>query len=401
MNRASIKLGCISKITMGQSPSGDTYNNKGIGFPLLNGPTEFGDFHPECTLFTTDSKRRCEPNDLIFCVRGSTTGKMNWADKSYSLGRGVCSISGKTVLHTKYIKYCIDYELASLLKKCSGSTFPNLSKDDMYELEIPYDRNWDKIALVLSSYNNLIENNNRRIAILEEMDQRLYREWFVHFRFPGHENVPMVESKLGMIPEGWTIIPFLKTVQVNPRYPKPRVDSYPYVEMADLDNSSMIVSSSKRRNEFKGTKFTNGDTLVARITPCLENGKTGYVQFLDGEEIGIGSTEFIVLHADSILPEMVYLIARQDNFREKLIKSMSGASGRQRANISALDDYCIPVPPSLVLDEFSRIVHPIFSRIQKLHTKNQILHKTRDLLLPRLISGDIDVSKIDVPVGEV
>jgi len=185
----------ISEVTIGKnrndydgtSPKGETYNNEGIGIPLLNGPTEFGPIYPICTLFTTDSKRDCKKDDLIFCVRGSTTGRMNWADKQYSLGRGVCSIRGATPMDTKYIRYCIELKLGALLKLSGGATFPNLTGNDLSTFSIPYPPYRHKFASILSAYDDLIENNTRRIKILEEMAQALYREWFVKFRFPGHE----------------------------------------------------------------------------------------------------------------------------------------------------------------------------------------------------------------------
>ena len=103
-----VALHKVATITMGTSPKGTTYNHDRIGLPLLNGPVEFGETHPHCTLYTTDSKKECETGDLIFCVRAST-GKMNWADKTYSLGRGVCSIRGKTPLDTSTLsgKLCL------------------------------------------------------------------------------------------------------------------------------------------------------------------------------------------------------------------------------------------------------------------------------------------------------
>jgi type I restriction enzyme S subunit len=100
---AEKSLSKISIIIMGTSPKGGTYNKENLGTPLLNGPTEFGQIYPKCTLFTTDSKKECLKDDLIFCVRGSTTGKMNFADQVYSLGRGVCSIRGNTKLDTRFI----------------------------------------------------------------------------------------------------------------------------------------------------------------------------------------------------------------------------------------------------------------------------------------------------------
>ena len=158
----TVKIKDIAQVEMGLSPKGESYNFDGNGLPLLNGPTEFGTIYPNCTLYTTDSKRESEVNDLIFCVRGSTTGKMNFSDKKYSLGRGVCAIRGKNYIVTKYIKYALDKYLKSLLQFANGGTFPNLCRDDILNFEIPFN-NHEKVVKFLSNYDDLIENNNRRI----------------------------------------------------------------------------------------------------------------------------------------------------------------------------------------------------------------------------------------------
>ena len=204
MSNLEVALHEVATITMGTSPKGTTYNHESLGLPLLNGPTEFGEVHPHCTLYTTDSKKECKTGDLIFCVRASA-GRMNWADQLYSLGRGVCSIRGETPLGTKYIRYCIEWKLNSLLNLAGGSTYPNLTKDMIRDFPIPYLKSRHKIAAVLSAYDDLIENNTRRIEILEEMARTIYREWFVEFRFPGYEQGEKVESALGLIPQGWEV----------------------------------------------------------------------------------------------------------------------------------------------------------------------------------------------------
>src|SRR6266566_4671388 len=190
-------------------------------------------------------------------------------------------------------------------------------------------------------------------AILEEMARALYREWFLEFRFPGH----------------------------------------PFVPMGCLSNDSMRISDIESRAGNSGAKFQNGDTLFARITPCLENGKTGFVQFLpDAQAVGFGSTEFIVLRSRTLTPEFVYCLARSGEFRGVAIKSMSGATGRQRVQEQCFDDFQIVQPPRVLLDRFSPIVAPSFRLIYKLHLQVQNLRRTRDLLLPRLLSGDVELT---------
>ncbi len=250
-----------------------------------------------------------------------------------------------------------------------------------------------RIAGILSAYDELIENSQRRIKILEAMARALYREWFVHFRFPGHEAVPRVASPLGEIPQGWEVKRVTDTMHVNPRVIIPRDGEKPFVPMGCLSNDSMLITDIESRSGNSGAKFQNGDTLFARITPCLENGKTGFVQFLpDANAVAFGSTEFIVLRSRSLTPEFVYCLARSDEFRGVAIKSMSGATGRQRVQEQCFDDFQIAQPPRALLAQFSNIVSPSFRLIYRLHQQIQNLRRTRDLLLPRLLSGQQQVA---------
>lgn len=249
-----------------------------------------------------------------------------------------------------------------------------------------------RIAGILSAYDELIENSQRRIKILESMARALYREWFVNFRFPGHEKLPRVSSSLGEIPKGWEVKRLPECVHINPRVVVPRESEKPFVPMSCLSNDSMLITDIETREGNSGAKFQNGDTLFARITPCLENGKTGYVQFLpDAKAVAFGSTEFIVLRSRTLTPEFVYCLARSEEFRGVAIKSMSGATGRQRVQEKCFDDLQIAQPPRALLDQLSAIVAPSFQLIYKLHLEIQNLRRTRDLLLPRLLSGQISI----------
>jgi type I restriction enzyme S subunit len=276
----------------------------------------------------------------------------------------------------------------------TGVNVPHISGKQILDFEFPLPPlpTQQRIAGILSAYDELIENSQRRIKILETMARALYREWFVHFRFPGSENHPRVASALGEIPQGWEVKRVTECVHFNPRVAVPRDGLKPFVPMGSLATDSMLISDIESRDGNSGAKFQNGDTLFARITPCLENGKTGYVQFLaDPDSVSFGSTEFVVLRSRTLTPEFVYCLARSDEFRELAIKSMSGASGRQRVQEKCFDELLIAQPPRLVLDKFSDIVASIFRLIYKLHLQIQNLRRTRDLLLPRLLSGQINV----------
>jgi type I restriction enzyme, S subunit len=258
-----------------------------------------------------------------------------------------------------------------------------------------------KIAAILSAYDDLIENNLRRIKTLEEMAQNLYREWFVNFHYPGLEKAKMVDSPLGNIPEGWEIQSATDAIFINPPVNVSKDSNKAYVAMEGLSNTSMLINVTGYRQEVSGSKYQNGDTLFARITPCLENGKTGFVQFLSSNsESGIGSTEFIVLRSRTLTPEYVYFMARSESFRENAIKSMSGASGRQRVQNEAFKKYNFVHPDKGSLIKFSEIVSPMFKLVHQFSQKNVNLRQTRNLLLPKLISGELDVSDLDIKVED-
>ena len=255
-----------------------------------------------------------------------------------------------------------------------------------------------RIASVLSAYDDLIENNTRRIAILEEMARRLYDEWFVQFRFPGHEEAEFVETEQGQVPATWPLKCLGEIVDFNPKTKVPKEGDKLFVPMQALSTNSMVISGLETKAGNSGAKFQNGDTLVARITPCLENGKTGYVDFLPTEQpTACGSTEYIVLRSKTLCPEMVYCIARSAHFRDIAIKSMSGASGRQRVQEASLHEILITQPDNGTLTSFRKLASPAFKQVSLLARKNINLRAQRDLLLPKLISGKINVSDLPVP----
>lgn len=301
-----------------------------------------------------------------------------------------------------YFGYIMDYNepiIESLAKGATGQTELGRKLLKKILITVPSYKEQQKIASILSAFDDLIENNTRRIQILEEMARLIYKEWFVNFRYPGHENVPLVDSPLGKIPKGCEVVQVKDVIEVNPRTSIDKNEERPFLPMGKVSENSMLIDEFglEKRKGSGGTKFKNNDTLFARITPCLENGKTGFVQFLESDEqVALGSTEFIVLRSKELNPYFVYCLARNERFRESAIKSMAGASGRQRVRIDTVKEFQIPIPPPKYLDHFGSISEPIFKEIGHLAQQNERLKLMRDLLLPNLISGKINIEKIEV-----
>ncbi len=166
--------------------------------------------------------------------------------------------------------------------------------------------------------------------------------------------------------------------------------------MADVDERISAVLPSAVATRIAGSKFQRDDVLFARITPCLENGKTALVKFLEPGEVAVGSTEFIVLRGATVGPAFVYCAARSERIREHAIKSMSGSSGRQRVATSCFDSLELVEPPRVIADRFERLVEPMFEEVFELANYIRCLAATRDLLLPRLVTGQLDISDIDL-----
>jgi type I restriction enzyme S subunit len=268
-----------------------------------------------------------------------------------------------------------------------------------FPIDVPDIETQQSIVNVLGAIDDLVENNRRRIELLEQMAQESYREWFVRFRYPGHGGAAVSSTGGSVVrggpPGGWEIIPVSELLEINPRVQLDRTAEVPFITMGDLSGRSLVCFPSDSRAGSSGSRYQNGDTLLARITPCLENGKTGFVQGLPGD-VGRGSTEFIVLRGRRVGPAFTYLLARAADFRANAIKSMSGASGRQRVRNECFDSFWVAAPPTTIAERFERLVEPMLKMAYTLARQNRTLAGQRDLLLPKLITGQIDVSRLDL-----
>lgn len=273
----------------------------------------------------------------------------------------------------------------------SGSTVEHMRVPDCGELLVasPSLRHQQRIGAVLAAFDKLIAINERRIELLEDLARSLYREWFVRLRFPGHN------SRIDGLPDGWQRRPASHVITVNPRIRSDQT-TFPKVTMGDVDERFAIVFPSEVVARASGSRFQRDDVLFARITPCLENGKTALAKFLEPGVMGVGSTEFIVLRGVTVGPAFTYCAARSDAVRQHAIKSMSGASGRQRVASSAFDALELVEPSTDVAAAFERCVGPLLDQGFALASQNRALARTRDLLLPRLVTGRVDISDVDL-----
>jgi len=335
-----------------------------------------------------------QPGVVISAI-GAQCGKTWLADGRWSCIKNTMWFRSSSEHLTEYLYYATSNP-GFWPRRGAAQPFISLGDAKSTMIRLPPVSAQERITAVLGSIDDLIENNRRRIEVLEEMAQAIYREWFVNFRFPDHEDATFVDSPLGPIPEGWDVRKASEAMAINPRTKSLKDVEDPFFTMGDISERSLVCFPSEMKDGTSGSKFLNGDTLFARITPCLENGKTGYVAALEEGQVGRGSTEFIVLRGSLVGSALTYFLARDPNFRGHAIASMSGASGRQRVRNECFDSYELALPPGDLADQFECLASPMMAQAFSLARQNQSLVKVRDLLLPNLVAGVIDVSQLDL-----
>ncbi len=302
-------------------------------------------------------------------------------------------------LINRYLFYALRTKLEILKSISTGATtkFLTLTILNEIEINIPPLSTQQKIASILSAYDDLIENNTRRISILEEMAQMIYREWFVKFRFPGHEKVKMVDSALGKIPEGWEVKVLGDIAEQIKRTLKPYEidDDSPYIGLEHLPRKSIALSDWGRASEISSNKFgfKAGEILFGKIRPYFH--KVG-VAPIDG----VCSTDAIVINSkeEKFFPFILCCVSSEEFVRQAT--QTSNGVKMPRANWELLLEYPVFIPEKDLFDSFSAIVRNIVSNIMSILLKNRNLRQTRYLLLPKLISGKLDVADLDIEIPE-
>ena len=381
----------------------------------ISGQTKF-------TEQTFDQSVQVTSGDLLFCWSGqpeTSIGAFWWKGPEGWLNQHIFRVTPESNVDEIFFYYLLQHlkpNFVAIARNKQTTGLGHVTKQDLEEIEaalppLPEQR---AIARVLGALDDKIELNRRMNETLEEIARALFKSWFVDFdpvrakmegRWRRGESLPglpadlydlfpdrLVDSELGEVPEGWGVVGLGEVVQLNPREPMKRGTLAPYLDMAALPTSGSSPDSPVLREYKSGARFRNGDTLLARITPCLENGKTAFVQSLATGMVGWGSTEFIVLRANPpVPPEYTYLLARDDEFREHAIQSMTGTSGRQRVQVDALVSYSLPNPSAEVWTEFSALIGPAFTQIEVNRKESLALAAQRDALSPRLVSGEVRI----------
>jgi len=259
-----------------------------------------------------------------------------------------------------------------------GGAQPLMTQDIIgdFNINLPSLKVQQKIASILKSLDDKIEVNRRINENLEQQAQALFNEVLMDTKLPRNR--------------------FLKDYAfVNPTRSIKKGEIARYIDMSSLPTKGSFPSDWVDKPYNGGMKFQNGDTLMARITPCLENGKTAYINFLNKDEIAFGSTEYIVMAPhDGIPSEMFYFLARNEDFVSYAVAHMNGSSGRQRVSASDIENYIMPDIPPHQIEQFGMKAKAIMEKIKTNSLESRSLATLRDTLLPKLMSGELKVNEV-------
>lgn len=385
--------------------------------------------------------------DLVVCEGGEPGRCAIWKEQvpGMKIQKALHRIRPLDGLNNYYLNYWFmwAYRAGLLDPWFTGTTIKHLTGRAISQLEIPLPpiRIQEKISDILASLDDKIVLNYQTNNTLESMTQALFKSWFVDFDpvidnalaagnpipealqaradaraalgdrrkpLPDHirQQFPdrfVLTEEMGWVPEGWKVTPLSEAIEINPKVTIKKGQKAKHVDMKALPTSGYCVGEISEKEYAGGAKFERGDVLLARITPCLENGKTGVVNFLSDGEPGFGSTEFIVMRPkNAIGTSFVAALARQEAFRQHCISNMVGSSGRQRVQNSCFDTYfiCTPKVPD-ILDLYRDNCEAWFVKMTTLANESRSLGLLRDTLLPKLLSGELRIPEAEKQVEEI
>jgi type I restriction enzyme S subunit len=343
-------------------------------------------------------------DDVILAMDRPIVGdglKMAWIrreDLPVLLVQRVCRLRGKSgVALTNFIRYVLAAPEFSghIHRITTGANIPHISGRDIasYEFHLPDLDAQARIVDCLSAYDDLIATNQRRIALLEDAARRLYHEWFVNLRFPGHECVPVKDG----LPEGWAKRTLASVANVNARSigARDKPDSVLYIDISSVSTGLIGEVTPYAFADAPGRarrRVDHGDVIWS----CVRPNRRSYALIWEPDDKLVASTGFAVLSATAVPFSYLYFTTITDAFVGHLEQNATGAA-YPAVTAKTFEDAEILVPNGDTLPAFDRAVLPQLEQIEVLKQQNRSLARARDLLLPKLMSGQLDVSGIRLP----
>ena len=335
-------------------------------------------------------------NTILFVVRGMILARdfpVAMTKRTVAFNQDLKAAKPAEFIDTEFLFHWFRANTYEILGRAdeAGHGTKRIQTDRLLSMpiEVPLLPVQRRIAGILSAYDELIENCQQRIRILESMAHALYREWFVHFRFPGHNKVKMAPSPLGPIPQGWEVkklgeIADLNRAQINPRTAP---DEVHYIDISSVSPGQIdaIITYPFAKAPGRARRIVqHGDILWS----CVRPNRRSHALVMQPNLNTIASTGFAVLTAAKVPFTFLYFATTTDDFVTFLTNSATG-SAYPAVTAKTFADAVLLVPPAPLLKKFGETSIPMAEQIHILQRQTQNLRRTRDLLLPRLLSGQI------------
>ena len=361
---------------------------------------------PYCEINEKDlSKYRLEKGDIVIARTGATTGYAKRIRDNYTAV--FASYLVRVRVNPKYDNQYVGFVVESdeykqfIQLNLGGTAQPQANAQVLtsFPLPLPPLPTQRKIAAILGAYDDLIENNTRRIEILEEMAKAIYRQWFIEFRFPGHEGVEMVDSELGLIPQGWEVKRLSDLVETQYGYTESATEDEigpKFVRGKDINKNSYIDWGTVPFCPIKSEKYVKyrlyaNDILVIRMA---DPGKVAIIE----KEIDAVFASYLIrlkLRSNRLSPYYLFYTLLGERY-QNYVYGVSTGTTRKSASAGVITGFDLVVPTDDLRDRFEIMIGSLRKTLNNLLEKNTNLRQTRDLLLPKLISGELDVSELDI-----
>ncbi len=393
------RLGDVADVIMGQSPPSKFYNEEGNGLPFFQGKTEFGELYPTIKQYTTKITKVAEKGSVLFTVR-APVGELNIAKERCCIGRGLASIKAIENDEQQFIFYLLKANIGAFLARSYGAVYDAINRTDLKntKLLIPVDTNIRrKIAKILSAYDDLIENNLKRIKLLEEMAQNEFNEWYAN-------NDDFEEVNLGAI-IGHEIGGGWGAEEQSEEFSKPA-----YVirgtDIDELPNGKIekVPFRFHKKSNLASRKLQDGDIIFEVSGGSSYEGVAKTLLVTD---------ELLKQFDNAVMPASFCKLARPIERKYshflflfwRFLRKIKGTEVFEIRSASNIVNYNwtaflkfqkIKKPSETELEKLNKIVEPIYKQVYTLGNQNQYLKEARDILLPRLMTGMIDVEKIEL-----
>lgn len=338
------KLGEQATIIMGQSPPGESYNKDGNGVPLLNGPTEFGSLHPIEKQWTTSPKKFCQPGDILFCVRGATAGRLNLADKEYCLGRGLAAIRRKSgKFDSVFLRYVLSNGYASFQARGVGSTFINISKEELVDFEVPVLPLVEqrRIADILDRAEALRAKRRAALAHLDELTQSIFTDMF---------------GDPATNPKGWDVKPLgaeIKSVRYGTSSPPKYVEEgIPFIRATNIKDGTINSKDLKRISAEDAEKLSKCRVSFGNLIVVRSGVNTGDCALIPIEYHGARAVFDLIVEL-SPANSVFYSFLINSPYGKRYLIPLTRRAAQPHLNADQLRKLVFIAPPWQLKDEFA------------------------------------------------